>query len=83
MKSDRVATYFYIVVNEKFPTTVTYKHDTMEGAAKEAERLAKCNPGQTFVVMESVTAYLVETPIQVIEYVSAHNNPDDPEYIPF
>lgn len=82
MKSDRVATYFYVVVNEKFPTTITYRHKTLDGARKEAERLARNNPGQKFVVMESVVAYLVDNLIEV-EYVAAHNNPEDPEYIPF
>lgn len=38
----------------------TYRH-TSEGSAKtEAERLARANPGQTFVVLESVCARRVD-----------------------
>ncbi len=35
------------------------KHNTEEGATREAERLARANPGQTFIVMESVGALVV------------------------
>lgn len=80
MKSDRVATYFYIVLDEQGRT---YRHSTLENARANAENLARSNPGQMFTVMEAVAAYVVENPIQVIEYVAAHNNPNDPEYIPF
>lgn len=82
MKSDRVATYFYIVVNEKFPTTVTYKHESLDKAKREAERLARSNPGESFIVMEAICGYKVDN-LVVTEYTAAHNNPNDPEYIPF
>ncbi|GAP67363.1 hypothetical protein MBSD_n2684 [Mizugakiibacter sediminis] len=36
------------------------KHNTKEGATREAERLARANPGQTFIVMESVCALVVD-----------------------
>jgi len=36
------------------------KHNTEEGATREAERLARANPGQTFIVMESVGALVVD-----------------------
>lgn len=36
------------------------KYNTEEGATREAERLARANPGQTFIVMESVGALVVD-----------------------
>lgn len=38
----------------------THKHDAIEKASREAERLARTNPGQTFVVLESVSAMVVD-----------------------
>mgnify|MGYP000659117876 CR=1 FL=1 len=38
----------------------TYKHPSEEGATAEAERLARANPGCTFVVLESVCARRVD-----------------------
>ena len=38
----------------------THKHATLESAAGEAERLARRNSGQTFIVMESVSAVVVD-----------------------
>ncbi|PZO66158.1 MAG: hypothetical protein DI635_00590 [Pseudoxanthomonas suwonensis] len=37
-----------------------HKHNTLDGATREAERLARANPGQTFIVMESVGALVVD-----------------------
>jgi hypothetical protein len=37
----------------------THQHDTEEGAAAEAERLARLHPGETFVVLEAVRALKV------------------------
>lgn len=37
-----------------------HKHNTLDGATREAERLARANPEQTFIVMESVRALVVD-----------------------
>jgi len=37
-----------------------YQHGTLDQAASEAERLARTNPGQTFIVLESVAALVVD-----------------------
>lgn len=37
-----------------------HKHNSEDGATREAERLARANPGQTFIVMESVGALVVD-----------------------
>ena len=37
-----------------------WRTNTEEGATREAERLARANPGQTFIVMESVGALVVD-----------------------
>lgn len=34
----------------------TYRHATGDSAVKEAERLARLNPGETFAVLQSVCA---------------------------
>lgn len=79
MKSDRVATYFYVVVSDDLPD-VAVRKDTLNEANSEAMHLARLNPGQLFVVCEAVYGHIV-MPTE-IEYVSAHNNPDDPNYLP-
>lgn len=38
----------------------SFKHTTASGAMDEAERLARENPGQTFIVLESVMAYRID-----------------------
>ena len=38
----------------------TVPHGSYESAHAEAERLARCNKGQKFVVMQSVTACIVD-----------------------
>lgn len=35
----------------------TFKYGSQEGALREAERLAKTNPEETFVVLEAVCAF--------------------------
>lgn len=56
---------FWIVVNRTFPTRITCKHPSFKSADKEAQRLARKEKGQEFVVMSAVKSYkvndLVET----------------------
>ena len=40
--------------------TPTRKHDAIDKANREAERLARENQGQTFIVLESVLAVVVD-----------------------
>lgn len=37
-----------------------HKHPTLDSALREAERLARINPGQTFIVLQSVQALTVD-----------------------
>lgn len=37
-----------------------HRHSTLDGANREAERLARANPGETFIVLESVSALVVD-----------------------
>ncbi|MGE4366176.1 hypothetical protein [Thermomonas sp.] len=37
-----------------------HQHSTLDGATREAERLARTNPGEMFIVMESVGALVVD-----------------------
>ena len=50
---------FWVVWNPK-GNAPTYQHGTLDQATSEAERLARTNPGQTFIVLESVTALVVD-----------------------
>jgi hypothetical protein len=50
---------WWIVVNDAFPTRVTYKHTDFDKSCAEAQRLAKSNPGQKFVVCQAVKAFEV------------------------
>lgn len=42
-----------------------YKHPSPERATAEAERLARVNPGQTFVVLESVCGRRVDDMLRI------------------
>jgi len=50
---------FWLVWNPKGHAP-TYQHGTLDQATSEAERLARTNPGQTFIVLESVAALVVD-----------------------
>lgn len=43
----------------------TYRHRSEESAVAEAERLARTNPGETFVVLESVCARRVDSMLRL------------------
>jgi hypothetical protein len=73
---------FYIVVNEAFPTNVSYKHESFESAETEAKRLARKMSGQKFVVMKSIVGYQ-KNDLEKSEFVDPEDNEDDPAYIPF
>jgi hypothetical protein len=45
---------FWIVANEQFPTTISYRHPTYESAYEEARRLAR-QTHNTFVILRAVT----------------------------
>lgn len=44
---------FWMVLGEGTPT---YRHPSQESAEREAERLARMVPGQSFVVLEAVSS---------------------------
>lgn len=50
---------FWLVWNPQ-RTAPTYRHQSSLEATAEAERLARTNPGETFVVLESVCARCVD-----------------------
>ncbi|HUU88764.1 MAG TPA: hypothetical protein VMX17_13565 [Candidatus Glassbacteria bacterium] len=59
---------FWIVLNVKFPTNVSYKHPSKYVAIEEARRLAK-QTGEEFVVMESIYGVAVQNLVE-FEYTS-------------
>ncbi len=46
----------------------TVRHDTTESAITEARRLARLNPGTTFIVLASVRGYRTADPVVEIEF---------------
>jgi hypothetical protein len=70
---------FYIVINDDFPTDVSHKHETFEGADIEAQRLAYKCLGQRFIVMQSLVGYHKNELVKS-EFVEPYENDDD---IPF
>jgi hypothetical protein len=50
---------FWLVWNENGRVPM-YRHDTLESAQTEAERLARANPGETFYVLEAVGLRVVD-----------------------
>jgi hypothetical protein len=55
---------FWFVWNPNGPSP-SYRHQLLESAVKEAERLARLNPGTTFVVLESVCARRVDDMLHI------------------
>ena len=55
---------FWLVWNENKKESPTHKHGFVEKAEAEAERLAKANPGETFVVLKSVSYRVVDSMVR-------------------
>jgi hypothetical protein len=56
---------FWLVWNEEKKTfPPKHKHDTSGGAEAEAERLARANPGETFVVLKSVSYRAIDSMVR-------------------
>lgn len=64
----KVEDAFFVVWREDGPGP-TVKHSTRAKAAAEAQRLARCNPGQKFVVLESQQAFQMHD-LQVTNYAT-------------
>lgn len=45
----------------------TYRHDSKESATREAERLARANPEQTFIVLKAVGGFIcrIQEPTEI------------------
>jgi hypothetical protein len=70
----KVESQFYIVVEDDFPTRVTYKHLSYSDAHKEASRLAR-QYNKKFVVMQAIWAVEIDNVVET--------NYESPEEIPF
>lgn len=77
-----VRSKFWIIVNDKFPTTVSVKHQCLQNAETEAGRLARAHRGEEFIIMQSVVSYKVDD-LVVTNFVESYDNPDSLNYIPF
>lgn len=53
-----------------------FPHDSRASAEREAERLARCNPGECFYVLEAVTAH-IRHDVHRIVLTDADAIPDD------
>jgi hypothetical protein len=64
MPVDIIQKSFWLVWNPQ-GSNPRYQHETEQSAISEAERLAKVNPGETFVVLESVCARRTDNLIRI------------------
>ncbi|QVN18966.1 hypothetical protein [Burkholderia pyrrocinia] len=60
----KAETAFWLVWSPSGAKPPTYRHGTPESAVREAERLAKLHPGETFVVLEPIAARCVDNMIR-------------------
>lgn len=79
---EKVENKFWIVISNRFPTNVSYKHTSYESTLEESKRLARMNRGTRFTVMESTDSVVLDE-VVVTKHVNPSDNPDDPSYIPF
>ena len=70
MKEENI---FWVVVSNNFPTRISYRHDTYESAKIEAQRLARNNKGEKFLIMKSIEAYEVEEFVKTKYVVNFHD----------
>jgi hypothetical protein len=54
-------------VYDKTSYKPTHEHQSEIAANNEAERLAKANPGQEFLVLEAKRSFKVESPVKIVE----------------
>jgi len=73
MKSNK----FWIIVNENFPTRVSYKHNSYKEAEIEAKRLARNNKPDEFIIMESIKSFKINEFTET-EFVDYWTNDDAP-----
>lgn len=55
---------FWLVWNQSAGYPPRFCHETRISAEKEAERLARLNPGQEYVVLEAVSKVQCRDPVQ-------------------
>lgn len=68
------ATQFWMV---KGAGPAPYEHQTFSGAEAEAERLARMHPGQTFTVLEAVSAF------RIVDVVRVSFRDENDQQLPF
>lgn len=60
--------HFIIIRNGYSPPQCPFKHESMDSAKKECQRLATMYPGETFIIYESILSAKVRDPIEWREY---------------
>lgn len=55
--------FWFVWCAERLPPN--HKHDSLQSAETEAERLAKFNRSQTFVVLEAISAYKIDNLVRI------------------
>lgn len=72
----REAEPFWIVWNPSGPRPPAVRHYDEREAITEAERLARAHPGQTFIVLATVAARVIDN-MQRIDLRDGNHWPDD------
>lgn len=67
MREEKTKEPFWMVWNPE-NRAPRFKHETGQAALIEAERLAKENPGQEFVVLQAIRGVKTFEPVQHIKY---------------
>lgn len=58
------STPIWLVWNQN-GSSPSYQHHSIDSATSEAERLARRNPGERFIVLESVAAYQINNLVRI------------------